>query len=212
MKKLKQRNIVTRSWGSFRRRSRLVQVLLVVLLVGGIAQLVFDGWVHGAYQDALTRSDNDRLVMMMTNAIHDVTKPTVINPATKKVYLPDANIVLPPYPANVEEVRYEYSGAKGAQSMQVTTNDAIQSGNAKVIGTQPSANPGVIFSQVPNAQACASGVLVTFGSPTGQRDDSTIVYSKLLKDGREMDIYKQNSCHGYDFRPLTAYLKSAESY
>lgn len=186
---------------------------LAVLLLGAVllllAQAVY-GWVNPSNRSS---SDNDRLVMMMTSAIYDVSKPAVVEPHSKQVFLPDANIVLPAYPDHQMEVRYSYGGeADGQQSMQITTSQAVQSGIAKVLGAQPSNDTKALFAEVPNAQACARGLAVTFDGSIQSPDGASLAFSKKLQDGRHMNVYEQNSCEGYDFVPLISYLKDAKSY
>lgn len=214
MKKLKSlKNLKNLKKLLHRPTSRRYASYIVAVLIGAallIATQAVFGWANPPDR---SNSDSDRIVMMLTSAIYDVNKPAVIDPHSRKVYLPDASIVLPPYPGSGMEIRYSYTGeGNSPKTMQVTTARAVQSGIAKVLGAQPSNDVKAAFAQVPNAQACSRGLLVTLNGPAQTIDDGSLVLSKKLHDGRQMNVYNQTGCQGYDFRPLVSYLEDAKSY
>jgi hypothetical protein len=152
---------------------------------------------------------------MIIQSIRSVNKPAVIEPVSKKVYLPDASLVLPPQPQDLSDVEYSYlpsiDGADAEAS--VTLTNAVSVGiskilNAESIGLQQH-DPGRLFQAVPNAQICARGVHVVFGSKAKY---ANLHFIKTLADGRVMKVYTEQQACEFDLQPLVTYLRDAQSY
>ena len=183
-----------------------------------IGQVLFDRYV---YFQGMVRHDNDRLAFMIVDAIRGASKPAVLEPTTKKVYVPDASLVLPAYPSDIPEIRYAYSRpyASYGGGAQITTTLALQSGTARILnqgqtaGVNGSYDPTALFNEVPSAQACSRGILLAFNEKdTSSSADGTLAFTKTLHDGRVVHVYGNDRCKTYSFAPLLDYLKQVESY
>jgi hypothetical protein len=150
---------------------------------------------------------------MIIQAVKGFDKPAVMEPTSKKVYLPDANLVLMPYPQNMPDIEYSYTPSFDGSDAEasVTLTNAVNAGISKLLGTQArrQRNPDALFAAVPGLQVCVRGVHVVFGSKTAY---DHLQFTKTLSDGRTMHVYTEAHSCAYPMQPLVEYLRSAESY
>lgn len=187
---------------------------VAIALVGGlalIAQICLD--MH--FWRATQYSTGEPITSMIAQAIRNLNTPAIIEPVSKKVYLPTASIVLPPYPQSVPTIEYSYTPSNDGADAEanVTVGNAISLGiskllNAEALGQQRH-DPSLLFTAVPEAQACSRGLHMVFGTKTKY---DHLEFSKQLRDGRVMSVYSEKTKCSYDLTHLTTYLKSAESY
>lgn len=183
-------------------------------VVGGIA-LITQICLDVRFWHVAQYPSGEPLASMIIQSIRAVDKPAVTEPASKKVYLPDANLVLPPYPQNMPDILYSYTPSVGGSDAEasVTLTNAVSVGiskilNAESLGAQKH-DPNTLFTAVPNAQVCARGVHVVFGTRSTY---AHLISSKQLADGRTMRIYTEAQSCAYDLQPLANYLGQAQSY
>lgn len=181
--------------------------LLITLLSG---QLLFDIRMAG-------RQDDNSLTVAASilAGIENSNKPAVIEPVSKKTYLPDANLVLPAV-AKLGDVRYSYTPDFDTSDafMQVTL-DTVQSKAVSKMFAGTYATPEArndyeaMFLRIATAQSCARGLNIQFGTKEGY---GTPVITKQLADGRPMSVYQEKPGCPYNLQPLLDALKQAESY
>ena len=155
------------------------------------------------------------ITSMIIESVQATLKPAVQEPVSKKVYLPDASLVLPPYPQNMPNVLYNYSPSFDGSDAEanVTLTNAVSVGISKVRNAESTSqlhgSPAAIFNAVPGLQVCARGVHVVFGSKTTY---PKLQFTKTLADGRTMHVYTESRSCTYDLQPLVQYLRDAQSY
>jgi hypothetical protein len=189
--------------------------LIVTALIAGSALLLVQLALDVRLYRQSLEPKSEPIASMIIEAIQAVKESAVIEPTSKKVYLPDANLVLPPYPQNVSNIQYSYTPSFDGTDAEasVTLANAISVGiskirNAEALGAQ-NHDSNALFDAVPEAQVCARGLHLVFGAKTHYKH---LEFGTQLADGRTMKLYSEaNSC-SYDFDPLTAYLKQAQSY
>lgn len=184
--------------------------LATVLLLG---QLVFNVYI---YHKLKQQSGNEALTHLLINAAEAHFKATV-DARTGKVYLNEANIVLPePVTYSNRELRYTYyDGAKNTPAeLYVTAESILESAEAKMwLAVSKSDDPTAPFKKISNLQACSRGVLARFNSspPTSISIDYTKAGQVGLADGRQVYLYTEDKCSG-DLESLARYLQKADSY
>lgn len=187
---------------------------IAAALVGGFAlalQIALD--VH--FLRTTNYTTNEHIAAMIIQAVRGVTKPAVLEPVSKKVYLPDAGLVLPPYPQNMPNIEYGYTPSIGGSDAEasVTLGNAINVGISKLLNAQSRSveqhDPNKLFNEVPNLQVCVRGVHVVFGN---QSTYDQLQFTKQLADGRTMRVYTEKQACAYNLQPLVEYLRDAQSY
>jgi hypothetical protein len=158
---------------------------------------------------------NDTLVSMIIQAVKATTKPAVTEPVSKKVYITDASLVLPPYPVNMPNIEYSYTPSFDGTDAEanVTVTNAVSVGTSKLLNAQAMGaqdhDPGKLFTAVPDLQVCVRGVHIVFGTKTTYKH---LQFTKQLTDGREIHVYTEQRSCAYDLQPLVTYLRDVDSY
>lgn len=204
MKKSKKQQLKYRF--AWKPTLKVTAVILGLLLLA--AQL--------AYDKVLWRQDThfaDReLLGMISDSIQSLSKEAVVDGPSRHVYIPEARLLLPPYPKDILDIRYGYSPANEGvndEEIRITTN--------AVLGTSLSAmrsgrNLQEIFDKVPKAQACSRQFMMTFKDSYGNTGDSyDKVATQQLADGRTVYLYLDSGCKDQS-EPLLNYLKQTQSY
>jgi len=199
---------IVRGW-----RPNLLAIVIVIGAATLVLQLVFD---VALYRRVASMPQNQEpIASMIIDSIRGVTRPATIEPVSKKVYLPDISLVLPPYPQDFSTIQYSYSPPIDGVDAEanVTTANAISVGISRIRNAQSAAmqhhNPTALFDAVPSAQVCVRGLHVVFGSKTTYKH---LEFTKKLADGRTMNVYSEAQRCAYDLDSLTAYLRQAQSY
>jgi hypothetical protein len=193
------------------RRKQLYIAGAALIFVALVAQICLD--LH--FWRATNYSSAEPITSMIIEAVTATQKPAVIEPTTKQVYLPDANLVLPAQPKNVPNLLYSSlpSVGKTDAEVQVTTTNAMSVGISKLRNAESQGlmnhNSSKLFDAVPELQVCARGVHVVFGAKTKY---AWIQFAKNLNDGRTMYVYTEQKSCAYSMQPLIDYLRGAQSY
>ncbi len=185
-----------------------IGVLAVLILV---AQVALD--VHFWRVDRYT--SGEPITSIIIESVEALHKPAVIEPVSKKVYLPDANLVLPPQPATMPNLLYTYTPSFDSVDAEadVTVTNAVSVGVSKLRDAEGQGlvnrDSSTLFTAVPGLQVCSRGLHVVFGTKTKY---DHLLSSKTLADGRTMDVYSEKTACAYDLTPLANYLAQAQSY
>ncbi len=175
-----------------------------LLLVGLIsAQIIYDKemWRRVNYLE------NRDLSSMIIDSIKNLEKPAVVDGASSKVYLPEPHLVLPPYPTNVQGIRYNYD--QQDERLQITTDLSLGTG---IAGIRTANTLEDIFKQVPKAQACGRQTVLTFKDIYDQESDYlSKAGTKQLANGKTLYIYVDKNCTE-NSQQLVSYLQQAQSY
>jgi hypothetical protein len=199
---------------TFRPRQLIKLGAALLLTFAVLLQLRFD-W--NVYYWSRAGQNVNAVTNLIIQAMQGINKPAVVEPVSKKVYLPDASLVLPPPPQDLgQSLLYVYlSSSDGSDAgANVTLSNAVNSEIAKLESLQQSSNawntrPSPAFDEVPRAQACVRGVHLVFGNKLKY---DNLVFTKQLADGRTMHIYTEATKCPYNLDPLANYLKQAQSY
>lgn len=194
-------------------------ILIVLCAVALIAQLGYDVYVFhwaapGHYDNNIVLVDD------ISAAISNLSKPATVEPLSKKVYVPEASLVLPPYSSAVSEVIYNnVSDTNKVLEVDITTKPLLDASLAKLRNAafysgggriwSQNTNPSRLFQAVPAAQSCSRGVHVVFSK---QPDLGTFAAQKTLNDGRTMYLYKDTGPCKSMLNPLVNYLQQAQGY
>lgn len=166
-------------------------VLLQALLLNNLYQRLF-------------RLESDEIKTFIIDAADNLHDRPATDPATGKVYFPEARLVLPPN----GDVKISYYGDKdmlafGDRANMIQATASVR--NARGITET--------FDRVPGLQACSRQVILQFkkddGSFKGEKVKLTAV--KTLADGRTTYLYTNETCKGNPL-PLVNYLRQIESY
>jgi hypothetical protein len=177
-----------------------------------MAQLAYD---VRSYLGNRADDDNIFISTLIVQSLRSINKPAVLEPISKKVYLPDADLVLPPAPKTASDLLYSYVPSTDGSDAEanVTSTNALNVGISQLLSRAAEVryrrDPNAFFSNVPNAQACARGVHVVFGDKTTY---DHLKFSKTLSDGRTMQVYTEAKPCAYNLDALVDYLRDAESY
>lgn len=197
-----------KTWMIYCHPAKVLKVSLFVLLLLFIAaQLSVDRYLIDA-----NNKQSSRVQDLIIEAVRGLRKEAVVDGPSGKVYLPDAHLVLPPYPANVRGVLYSYDHSGEAindDELLITSTSALGYGIARVNSANSIEGS---FNAVPKMQACSRQIAVTFKQNselvgTGYRQ----VYAKKLADGREIFMYLDKGCEE-NSAELIDYLKQLQSY
>lgn len=196
---------------TFPWRKPLYACLAVLAIFVLTAQICLD--VH--FWRAARYASSEPITSMIIEAVRSMTKPAVLDPVSKRVYLTDANLVLPPYPQNMSDILYSYNPSfdRADAEASVTLASAISVSAAKLRNAESqglvSRDSTTIFTAVPDLQVCARGVHVVFGTKTTY---DHLQFTKTLADGRTMHVYTEKQSCAYNLQPLVTYLQQAQSY
>jgi len=155
------------------------------------------------------------ITSMIIQSVRGFLSPAVVEPISKKVYLPSASLVLPPYSQDVPGLEYSYVPSFDGSDAEasVTVTNAVSVGISKLLNAegvgQQQHNPSKLFDAVPELQACARGVHLVFGTKSTY---DHLEFTKQLHDGRTMYAYSEKTKCSYEFTNLVTYLRDAESY
>lgn len=216
MKTTKQTTKKQLGGGRFRpSRKTLFGIATVVALglIGG--QLYFD---YELTRGPMAR-DNSTIANLIVSAGENLLKPAVIEPTSKRLYIPEANLVLPFYPASVSGVQYSYSPAfeNSDAEVSITSRNAVLYGTSKVRakGALPATeqNSRDLFAEVPGMQACIRGIAVTLSEAGKAPRDADMAKDgqKRLADGRTASFHVNEGC-GNQPKDMLTYVKQLESY
>lgn len=197
------------------RKPLIITGILVALLLV-LSQVVFDAYV---YRNTIQPGDQSVITNLVINAVRNLRKPAAIDPKTGNVYLTEAHLVLPPQTSfATQQILYsDNTTADAGTNVAVTTRAILSRAESKLWSAQAEArapgwhhDPTAVFKQVPNLQACASGVQL-FSKPQAQNKNFQLKATKQVADGRTLYMYTETTCT-YDLTALTDYLKQAQSY
>lgn len=203
----KTKKTTIKTWG--RKPVRAVVLVVVAILLVGQVCLDVHFWRAASY------SSSEPITSMIIEAASAVNKPAVVEPTSKKVYLPDANLVLPPTPQSLPSLLYAYSPSFDGTDAEanVTVTNAVSVGVSKLRNAEGQGlmrrDSRTLFTAVPDLQVCVRGVHVVFGSKTTY---DKLQFTKTLADGRTMHVYTEAKSCAYNLQPLVEYLRGAQSY
>jgi hypothetical protein len=190
---------------------RLAGLIFGVLLIIGIlaAQFTYNKIVW----QSVNRQANSELRDMIIDALQGLSQQAVIDGPSRKVYVPEARMVLPPYPHDVQGLRYSYTPQNDKGNLDaellVTTNDTLANGISAIRSGNKVED---IFAGVPKAQACSRQIIVAFKDSYGQPgEDNAKVGVVNLADGRNAYLYLDAGCKD-NSEPLIKYLQQLQSY
>lgn len=202
----KQKKAQKKNW--LNRRN--IALGLAALVIAGLvsAQL----FLNKLFWDGYKRAANKEISGLINDALRGLNKDAVIDGPSRQVYMPDAKLVLPPYPAEIRFLRYNYFSAPGgelAPEVRIASG-AIMDATMYSVGIAVSMED--LFSKVPKAQACSRQIQIFFDESHGEADGNLKrVVKKPLADGRIARIYLDQECPD-DSEQLINYLKQIESY
>lgn len=186
-------------------------IIVLILLIGCcfVAQVAFNKIIW----QSLNRQNNLDLRRLITDAINNLSKEAVIDGPSRKVYLPEAKLVLPPYPIDLNGLRYRYSPAQDEANFKaeiyITTNETLRYGISQIPSSDETEQ---IFESLPSAQACSRQILLAFEDIHGKPDHQNVKVSSIkLADGRTAYLYLDNGCKD-NSEALINYLQQLQSY
>ncbi|HSX15993.1 MAG TPA: hypothetical protein VLF40_04340 [Candidatus Saccharimonadales bacterium] len=194
---------------TWRRLVCLAVVAVAVVLLAAQVCLDVRFWRVARYPSG------EPITSMIIQSVRGFLSPAVVEPVSKKVYLPSASLVLPPYSTEVPGLEYSYIPSFDGSDAEasVTVTNAVSVGISKLLNAegvgQQQHNPSKLFDAVPELQACARGVHLVFGTKSTY---DHLEFTKQLRDGRTMRVYSEKTKCSYPFTDLISYLQGAESY
>lgn len=179
----------------------LASAVVAVLLVG---QVFIDICVFRSV--IMVRPEYGTIITtLIGDATKQLNKPAPVDPATGKVYIPEARLVLPAY-TGLGQIEYMYEGGQYASSNTAEihlTSSAIlnlaqnklrvDNANANNRMAWQSYNGSSVFASVPSLQACTRGVQLFYAR---QSPGGVFLFqgARQLNDGRTLYIYTENNC------------------
>ncbi|HSX42744.1 MAG TPA: hypothetical protein VLF59_01525 [Candidatus Saccharimonadales bacterium] len=198
---------IVRSW-----KPKTLRIIVIIGIAALILQVIFD---FAMYERVVSTPSGEPITSMIVEAVNAQHKPAVIDPVSKKVYLPDANLVLPPQSQTMPNLLYSYAPSSDNADSEagITVTNAISVGVSKLRNAEGQGllnrNSNKVFDAVPDLQVCSRGIHVVFGTKTTY---DHLQFSKSLADGRTMYAYTEAKSCAYDLQPLVEYLRGAQSY
>jgi hypothetical protein len=198
---------IVRGW-----KPNLLRIVIIIGIAAGVLQIVFDA---AMYERVVRTPNGEPITSMIIEAVNAMHKPAVIEPVSKRVYLPDANLVLPPQPTTMPNLIYSYTPSFDGSNAEanVTVTNAVSVGVSKLRNAEGQGfmhhDSTKLFDAVPELQVCSRGIHVVFGTKATY---AHLQFSEALNDGRTAYVYTEAQSCAYNLKPLVDYLRNIQSY
>ena len=162
------------------------------------------------------------LATLVSDSIRQLNKPAPVDPATGRIYIPEARLNLPAY-TGLGQIEYQYESGQYSSNntteIHLTTSAILNLSENKLWVDMANANNRMawqtyngfnFFTSVPSLQACSRGVQL-FYSKQNLGGDFIFQGSHKLSNGRTLYVYSENDCK-QDQSAVVALAKQAQSY
>ena len=199
MAKTKSKKLVSK----YRRISIGIPILAIILIVG------FSGY----WEIIRYKINRDQIEMVTTreliiSAIDNLNQPAVKDPKTGDLYFPPSKLYLP-YTNDHSRFVLVYSYYDfDPNDIEFTISNRFVLGNAqsKLYTAQ---NISKLFDELPQAQACARGLRITY-EKLSDESNLKLNHSFVLNNGKMLFIYSEKACPQLD--STAEMLKNLRSY
>lgn len=169
------------------KRSLLVSILILLLLIFVIGQIIFNVSVWQSLQQQSTFQSK----ILIVNALEGINdqKQSLVD----KQKIPEARLLLPTETKEVNKVRYWYSEVNDDQPayLLISTRE-LEDFSQSLLSAQ---THDQLFNKVPIVQACNRGITVYLSDPKLENDNQQqLIAKKTLADGREIYIISESQC------------------
>ncbi len=169
------------------KRSLLVSILILLLLIFVIGQIIFNVFVWQSLQQQSTFQSK----ILIVNALEGINdqKQSLVD----KQKIPEARLLLPTETKEVNKVRYWYSEVSDDQPayLLISTRE-LEDFSQSLLSAQ---THDQLFNKVPIVQACNRGITVYLSDPKLENDNQQqLIAKKTLADGREIYIISESQC------------------
>lgn len=193
-----------------------VLVLVLLILQGFFDLSVYRGLIESHADQGTV------LTTLIGEAVDNLNKPAPVDAASGKIYIPEARLVMPAY-IGLGQVEYMYESGQyttnNSTEVHLTSSQIINLAKNKLWLNLANANsrqpwhgynPSILFSAVPNLQACTRGVQI-FYSKQSLGGDYVFQGSHQLQNGRRLYVYSETDCQ-QDLAAIIKLAKQAQSY